>query len=150
MCAPSDDWTSLGLSLYSLIILTGGVTIDLPKRIIHLLVGSWLCVSSRHRHERDTHTEHFNFHKVVAERDFLRSCHGRGRVIEDLVTNEVLLWSCSSPMNDYEVDSIDVHLSSANSLGGAYREEATDQWTASNGITVKIPPLFDGPTSWFK
>ena len=27
-----------------------------------------------------------------------------------------------------------------------------NQWlvTASRGITVKIPPLFDGPTSWLK
>ena len=25
---PSDDWTSMGLSLHSLIILTGGVSID--------------------------------------------------------------------------------------------------------------------------
>ena len=36
-------------------------------------------------------------------------------------------------------DSIDVksfsNFSSANSLGGAYRAEATDQWTASYGIT---------------
>ena len=35
-------------------------------------------------------------------------------------------------------------------MGGAYRAEATDQWTASCGITVIIPPLFDGSTSWFK
>ena len=45
-CAPSDDWTSLGLSLYSFIILTGFVSIDPGlKRIIHFFVGSWLCVS---------------------------------------------------------------------------------------------------------
>ena len=31
-CAPSDDWTSLGLSLFSLIILTGGVSIDPGKK----------------------------------------------------------------------------------------------------------------------
>ena len=57
-------------------------------------------------------------------------------------------------MSDSEEDSIDVqsfsNLSSANSLGGAYRAEAADQWTASNGINVKNPALFDGPTSWFK
>ena len=33
---------------------------------------------------------------------------------------------------------------------GAYRAESTDQWTAASGITTKIPPRFDGPTSWFK
>ena len=42
------------------------------------------------------------------------------------------------------------NLSSANSLGGACRAETTDHWTAPSGNTVKIPPLFDGPTSWFK
>ena len=37
MCAPSDDdWTSLGLSLYSFIVLTGLASIDLGlERIIH-------------------------------------------------------------------------------------------------------------------
>ena len=40
--------------------------------------------------------------------------------------------------------------SSAESSGGAYRAEATDQWTAPFGITLKIPPLYDGPTSRFK
>ena len=33
---------------------------------------------------------------------------------------------------------------------GAFRAESTDQWTASSGITTKIRPLIDGPTSWFK
>ena len=57
-------------------------------------------------------------------------------------------------MSDYEEGSIDVQsfskLSSANSLGGAYRAEATDQWSTVSGVTVKIPPLFDGPITWFK
>ena len=38
----------------------------------------------------------------------------------------------------------------AESMVGACRAESTDQWTAPIGITSKIPPLFDGPTSWFK
>ena len=33
---------------------------------------------------------------------------------------------------------------------GAYRAESTDQWTAASGITTRVPPLFDEPTSWFK
>ena len=33
---------------------------------------------------------------------------------------------------------------------GAYRAQSTDQWTAAGGITSKIPPLFDGSTSWFR
>ena len=37
----------------------------------------------------------------------------------------------------------------AESMVGAYRAEATDQWTASGGITVKIPPLFDVSTPRF-
>ena len=70
-------------------------------------------------------------------------------VIEDLVGNEVLLKNCLSPMSDHEEDSIDAqnfsNLSSFNSLGGAYRAEATDQWSTVSGISVKIPPFFDGP-----
>ena len=31
-----------------------------------------------------------------------------------------------------------------------FRAEATDHWTPPSRATVKIPPLFDGPTSWFK
>ena len=38
----------------------------------------------------------------------------------------------------------------AESLVGAYRAESTGQLTAGNGITTKIPPLFDGLTSWFR
>ena len=38
----------------------------------------------------------------------------------------------------------------AESLVGAFRTESTDPWTAACGITTKIPPLFDGSTSWFK
>ena len=57
-------------------------------------------------------------------------------------------------MSDYEEDSIDVqsfsNSSLAESLGGEYRAEATDQWTASSGITAKVPPLFDGSTSCIK
>ena len=38
----------------------------------------------------------------------------------------------------------------AESMVGAYRAESTDPWTAAKGITSKIPPLFNGSTSWFK
>ena len=38
----------------------------------------------------------------------------------------------------------------AESMVGAYRAESTDPCTAGSGITAKIPPLFDGSTSWFK
>ena len=38
----------------------------------------------------------------------------------------------------------------AKPLVDAYRADDTDQRTASSGSTVKIPPLCDGPTSWFK
>ena len=33
---------------------------------------------------------------------------------------------------------------------GAFRAQSIDQWTAASAITTKIPPLFDGLTSWFK
>ena len=38
----------------------------------------------------------------------------------------------------------------AESMVGAFRAESTDQWTAGSGITAKIPPLFDGSSSWFE
>ena len=59
-----------------------------------------------------------------------------------------------SMMSDYEEDLDDFPIENkdrpAESLVGAYRAEPTDQWTARSGITTKIPPLFDGSTSWFK
>ena len=98
-CAPSDDWTSLGLSLYSFIILTGFVSIDSwPEIESYMFVGFWLCVSSflvtNELHIQNT----FGFHKVVAE-----------QVVKDLVVNKVpskkilsRTWSSTIPMGDYE------------------------------------------------
>ena len=64
MCAPSDDWTSLGLSLFSSIILTGLVSIDLEKRTI-IFVGS--CLVSVVSSSRTTaQKEHFYIHNVSA------------------------------------------------------------------------------------
>ena len=57
-------------------------------------------------------------------------------------------------MNDYEEDLDDFPAEnrgkSVESVVGACRAESTDLYTAGSGITTKIPPLFDGPTSWFK
>ena len=57
-------------------------------------------------------------------------------------------------MSDYEEDLDDFPTENTNvtaeSMIGAYRSKSTDQWTAGSGITSKIPPLFDGSTSWFK
>ena len=57
-------------------------------------------------------------------------------------------------MRDYEEDLDDFSVENRNkqpeSLVGAYLAESTDQLTAGSGITTKIPPLFDGSTSWFK
>ena len=57
-------------------------------------------------------------------------------------------------MSDYEDDFDDFPLENLNkpaeSMVGAFRAESTDQWTVASGITTKIPPLFDGSTSWFK
>ena len=39
---------------------------------------------------------------------------------------------------------------SKESLVGAYRAESRFDYTAGSGITTKMPPLFDGSTSWFK
>ena len=59
-----------------------------------------------------------------------------------------------SMTSDYEEDLDDFPEENkdrpAESLVGAYRAESTDQWTAGSGITTKVPPLFDGPRSWFK
>ena len=57
-------------------------------------------------------------------------------------------------MSDYEEDLVDFPVENidrlAESLVGAYRAESTDQRTAGSGITTKIPPRFEGSTSWFK
>ena len=79
---------------------------------------------------------------------------------EDLVENSVprewVLFKVSTilMMSDYEEDLGDFPAFSAENrlaefMVGSYREESTDQWTASSGITKKIP-LLDGSTSWFK
>ena len=60
-------------------------------------------------------------------------------------------------MSDYEEDLHDIPPflaeninREAGSMVGAYRAESTDQRTRATGITTKIPPLFNGSTSWFK
>ena len=60
-------------------------------------------------------------------------------------------------MSDYDEDLDDLPMLStestsekSESMVGAYRAESTDQRTAASGITTKIPPLFDGRTSWCK
>ena len=59
-----------------------------------------------------------------------------------------------SMMNDCEEDLDDFSVENkeglVESLVGAYRAESTDQYTTGNGFTTKMPPLFDGSTSWFK
>ena len=56
--------------------------------------------------------------------------------------------------SDHEEDLDDVPAENkekpAESMIGAYRAESTDPCRAGSAITVKIPPLFDGSTSWFK
>ena len=60
VCAPSENFTSLGLSLISLILLTWYCQYRSWTEKNHAcFVRSWLCVSSFSRHERVTHTEHF-------------------------------------------------------------------------------------------
>ena len=57
-------------------------------------------------------------------------------------------------MNDCEEDLDDFPTENkekpAESMVGSYRAESTDLHTTGSGITAKIPPLFDGSTSWFK
>ena len=55
---------------------------------------------------------------------------------------------CEEDLGDFPTFSAENR--TAESLVGAYRAASTDQWTAASGITTKISPLFDGPTSWFK
>ena len=129
-----------------------------PEKNPAFLCGFLVVCSFVSRHERVAHTEHFHFHKVVAE-----------QVDEDLVVNKVPLKKILSRtrsywrsivqdstllMSDYEEDFADFQnyskIQPAESLVGANRAESTDQWTAFSGITVKNPPLFDGSTSWFK
>ena len=76
------------------------------------------------------------------------SCPGQGSVVWVLFKVLTIL------MSDYEEDLNDFPTenpnTTADSMVGTFRTESTDQWTASSGITSKIPPLFDGSTSWFK
>ena len=57
-------------------------------------------------------------------------------------------------MSDFEEDLTDLHkflrTIPVESLIEAYRAPSTDQLLAVNGIMVKMPPLFDGSTSWFR
>ena len=57
-------------------------------------------------------------------------------------------------MSDYEEALDDLPTENPNtvaeSMVGAFRAQPTDEWTAASGITSKIPPPFDGSTSWFK
>ena len=57
-------------------------------------------------------------------------------------------------MNDYEEEfdeDFQTENDTSDQFGGVYgANESTAQWTAGSGITAKIPPLYDGSTSWFK
>ena len=60
---PSDDWTPMGLSLHSLIILTGGVSIDPGLEESYIFLWGLGCVFPRFLvTTRVTHTEHFHIH----------------------------------------------------------------------------------------
>ena len=60
---PSDDWTSLGPSLHSLIILTGGVSIDPGLKESYIFLWVLGCVFPRFLiTTRVTHTGHFHIH----------------------------------------------------------------------------------------
>ena len=41
-------------------------------------------------------------------------------------------------------------ISPAEFMVGGYRAEYTKDWSFTSGITPKIPPSYDGTTSWFK
>ena len=43
-----------------------------------------------------------------------------------------------------------IPIKTAEATVGSFRVQSTDEWTAASGITSKIPPLFDGLTTWFK
>ena len=90
-CAPSDERKSLRLSLYSFIILTGSCQYrSWPEKNHTFLCGFLVVCSFVSRHERVAHTEHFHFHKVVAE-----------QVVEDLVLNKVPLKKILSRTRSY-------------------------------------------------
>ena len=118
------------------------------------------------RHVRFTLKEQNDNHKVVAEQVVVEE--------EDLVVHKVPLSEDLSAykiplsgycpkattiqmMSDYEeafdeftTFSTENTIEKAESMVGAYRAQSTEQWTAASGITSKIPPLFNRPTSWFK
>ena len=73
--APSDDWVSLGLSLFSLIILTGCVSIDHEKN--HTFLWVLVCLSYLRR-VRLHKKKHLNIHKVMR----LLLCQGESLIRE--------------------------------------------------------------------
>ena len=85
---------------------------------------------------------------VVARRR--GSCREQGSVEWALfkVSTLLIMSGCEEDLGDFPTFSAENR--TAESMVGAYRTESTDQWTAASGITTKISPLFDGPTSWFK
>ena len=124
------------------------------KDFLTVFVGflsSVYCTSSR-----TVHTERTNQQpQSVSGARLLR------RKVEDLVTNKVPReWVLLDNFQQYQwwATMRKILMTShqktedkpAESLVGAYRAEWTHQWTAGSGITTKIPPLFDGPTSWFR
>ena len=52
---------------------------------------------------------------------------------------------CEEDLDDFPAENKE---KPAESMVGAHRAESTDQYAAGHGITTKIPPLFDGSTSW--
>ena len=91
-CSPSDDLTSLGLSLFSFIILTGLVRLDPGiKKESCMFVGSWLCVFFVSRYGKSCTYRTLFIHKVIAE-----------QVVKNLVTNKVLFKKYCSKIEQYQ------------------------------------------------
>ena len=74
----------------------------------------------------------------------------QGRTLDCYIFTESITLLCAHLCPGLESGPAKKKYRPAEFLVGACRAESTDQWTAASGISVKIPPFFDGSTSWFK
>ena len=84
VCAPNDDWTSLRISLYSIILLIGCVSIDLEKD--HTFCG-FLSTVCRIFVTYDYTKRTLAHPQCGSGVDHWRSCHERGLIEKLLFTN---------------------------------------------------------------
>ena len=73
-------------------------------------------------------------------------CHERGLIEELLFTNERLLRKIPFISKVSQISFLPIHWVTHT----VQKPQTSVLFLASNGITIKVPKMFDGSTSWFK